>query len=766
MLKNFVKKIGKSLLFTAFVLSSINLPMAQAELIVESPAENLTFMRDEYTADNGEKILFAMRSESNGAISYVADGDEVTLYKVNNGQRSLVPFNYTDLDLTMHSADVPNEAGDYVLSVSDPGGDFLSEWAFEVAPNPPTYFINTKNLTEGEDLFLTVQADNAGTGQKVNVDLPEGWRFLIFDPDNIAGNPNDALNVEITKLASKGKYKVDGADLEAQGVVANVDPYSVALYNGTNLVLPGDFFVNEEIDGNYSLDFNAAAYKGNSNATLTIKNSASESVALPNGFSFSTLKSGSSLPVAIDFTYNVSSQRYSFVTPEDVGVYTVRMQNGQSTYSEQFEVVESNYVTKFELSDNEVEVNEKFELNTYNGDNVLTDLGNDYQFRLQTTEGEINLNNVKKSQGKYEASINKNGVYVVKLYKDDVLVDQEAINVAEPEENPVEDLVPADVRVSSNLEADTDFTVSVYNDDNQKVDLRNNEYLTVSRDGQGLVASTETNLGFDSKTAKGTYRFDGLEEGAYRVRLMRINSNGSHVEVDMQRFTVAEETLPINFGGTECTDVADDFWAHDLIDELLADGEYPVKIVNGQIKCQPNTPLTRKEFTAWQLNVYYKDQMADLLEAAAQMDNPFRDLEESDPYYPYIMAAFELGIINGDTLADGTLAGTFRPNDVILRAELLKITIEAGNLFDPTSANVTELRVQNSQMRPENMFVDVSVNDVSQWWYGYLIYETNNDVIEGRQRVNSNGTISQVADMTDGVLFSEAAKIFKLNREL
>ena len=55
------------------------------------------------------------------------------------------------------------------------------------------------------------------------------------------------------------------------------------------------------------------------------------------------------------------------------------------------------------------------------------------------------------------------------------------------------------------------------------------------------------------------------------------------------------------------------------------------------------------------------------------LPNPFKDLQSSNPYAAAIETAQKLGIISGDTDANGKLTGTVRPTATITRAEVAKI---------------------------------------------------------------------------------------------
>jgi hypothetical protein len=56
--------------------------------------------------------------------------------------------------------------------------------------------------------------------------------------------------------------------------------------------------------------------------------------------------------------------------------------------------------------------------------------------------------------------------------------------------------------------------------------------------------------------------------------------------------------------------------------------------------------------------------------------NSFTDLPSNHPDAAVILTAAKLGIISGDSYADGSFKGTVRPNDPINRAEIAKIIVK------------------------------------------------------------------------------------------
>ena len=76
---------------------------------------------------------------------------------------------------------------------------------------------------------------------------------------------------------------------------------------------------------------------------------------------------------------------------------------------------------------------------------------------------------------------------------------------------------------------------------------------------------------------------------------------------------------------------------------------------------------------------------------------------------------------------------------------------------------INKLIQDNADAEPSLKFVDSK--DKNEWFYRYLHYAVVNNIIEGRQYVIA-GKMVRKADMSQGVLFGEAAKILYLARSL
>jgi len=97
----------------------------------------------------------------------------------------------------------------------------------------------------------------------------------------------------------------------------------------------------------------------------------------------------------------------------------------------------------------------------------------------------------------------------------------------------------------------------------------------------------------------------------------------------------------------------------------------------GQIYFYPNNLISRAEFLALTLKAFHYNLDYDI-------DNfnnlPFKDVENNSWYTPFIVVAYENGIIKGKT------KNLFKPHDSITRAEAAKIVIETRKL-NPTVKN-------------------------------------------------------------------------------
>lgn len=198
-----------------------------------------------------------------------------------------------------------------------------------------------------------------------------------------------------------------------------------------------------------------------------------------------------------------------------------------------------------------------------------------------------------------------------------------------------------------------------------------------------------------------------------------------------------------------CTDMNEDVWEYEVVNRLIDDQLFPVSINDGVAFCRTVTPVKRKEFTAWLLQAYRPELVADIENVS--LDNiPFDDVSADDPYAKWIVKAAELEIINGYP------DGTFGPDLVINRAEVLKILLRSSQLFEARINEIDELRQLYSDSAPKLKFKDAT--DEEAWFYDYLWYGARRGIIKGY----SDGT----AKMGQAVKFNEAAKILYIAKRL
>ena len=200
-----------------------------------------------------------------------------------------------------------------------------------------------------------------------------------------------------------------------------------------------------------------------------------------------------------------------------------------------------------------------------------------------------------------------------------------------------------------------------------------------------------------------------------------------------------------------CSDLDENFWGYEIITELLNENFYPIKLENSEVQCLPNESITRSVFVAWLIVKYYPEEVQNFDNSLLD-DIPFSDISKDDPYAPYIMIAYEENIINGYD------DGTFKKDDFINRAELIKILLESLNLFENTPQELDSLKNAYPDSDPFNLFADISRGD--EWFYPYLYFSTAHEMIVGRVY----GNIKK-ADMSLPVSYSEAAKLLYLMKK-
>lgn len=144
------------------------------------------------------------------------------------------------------------------------------------------------------------------------------------------------------------------------------------------------------------------------------------------------------------------------------------------------------------------------------------------------------------------------------------------------------------------------------------------------------------------------------------------------------------------------SDVELDDWFNNAICTLSNAG-----LINGYEdgSFKPNGKITRAEFATIASRFFeYADE---------NMENPFSDVEEDTWYYRYIMAASDMGLINGYP------DGTFKPDNLITRAEAVTIV------------NRTLDRHPDQEHFLEDMLVWPDNMDTEKWYYEDMQEATN-----------------------------------------
>jgi hypothetical protein len=123
----------------------------------------------------------------------------------------------------------------------------------------------------------------------------------------------------------------------------------------------------------------------------------------------------------------------------------------------------------------------------------------------------------------------------------------------------------------------------------------------------------------------------------------------------------------------------------------------------------------------------------------------FKDVSATDKNCPAIKYVYERGIFSGYNVSkftDGT--AEFKPNQGIIRAEVLKVAVEAFTILDldPKDQLITGDTFPFSDLK----------GWTNQWWFKYLKYATSKQIINGYK----DGTFKPLSNVTR----AEFLKIF------
>jgi len=102
-------------------------------------------------------------------------------------------------------------------------------------------------------------------------------------------------------------------------------------------------------------------------------------------------------------------------------------------------------------------------------------------------------------------------------------------------------------------------------------------------------------------------------------------------------------------------------------------------IVSGQgktFKYKPSATVNRAEILKMALNSFANDisRYAFTETRAEDYKNPFKDIDENAWYFPYVQTAVDLGMVKG------YMNGTFKPDQVVNKAEALKIVLKSAHI--------------------------------------------------------------------------------------
>lgn len=147
------------------------------------------------------------------------------------------------------------------------------------------------------------------------------------------------------------------------------------------------------------------------------------------------------------------------------------------------------------------------------------------------------------------------------------------------------------------------------------------------------------------------------------------------------------------------TDVDD--YAKDAVDNFTKDGILTESDIDASVSAK------RSDVIIWLM-------MSMDVDPLDKEPPTYKDVKKTHKAYGYIEAATEMGIVKGDTDAEGKLLYTFRPNSQINRAEVAKILVLAN-----------KIEVENPE---KGTFKDVESN---KWYYQYIEAAQRVGIVKG-----------------------------------
>lgn len=103
-------------------------------------------------------------------------------------------------------------------------------------------------------------------------------------------------------------------------------------------------------------------------------------------------------------------------------------------------------------------------------------------------------------------------------------------------------------------------------------------------------------------------------------------------------------------------------WAVEPVNTAIEKGVYSMDVAQSH-NCDLTGSITRGEFAT--LAMYLYGAMANTNDFTRPVESPFVDVDESTPNFKYILGAYELGIVQGNS----TTAKTFGPNELVSRQD-------------------------------------------------------------------------------------------------
>ena len=103
-------------------------------------------------------------------------------------------------------------------------------------------------------------------------------------------------------------------------------------------------------------------------------------------------------------------------------------------------------------------------------------------------------------------------------------------------------------------------------------------------------------------------------------------------------------------------------WAVEPVNTAIEKGVYSMDVAQSH-NCDLTGSITRGEFAT--LAMYLYGAMANTNDFTRPVESPFVDVDESTPNFKYILGAYELGIVEGNS----TTAKTFGPDQLVSRQD-------------------------------------------------------------------------------------------------